>query len=312
MPVDIPRGRFVWHELLTTDPDAAARFYPKVMGWKVVPYDKDPSYRIWMAGKSGLGGLMKLPEDARRMGAPSHWMPYVAVPDTDEAVRHAQTLGARVLVGPTTIPAGRFAVLADPQGASFSVFTSATADDSATGAFTWHELATTDGKAAWEFYRALFGWEQESSMDMGGMGAYLMYKRAGEKNALGGIYTKPPEMTAPPAWLCYVSVKNADATAKLVKDAGGGLMREPMDVPGGGRIAVCVDPQGAVFAVHAMAAAPKPRAKAKPKAKPKAKAKQPKAKAKARKRPATRKPARKPKRKPARRAARSARRPRRR
>src|SRR2546422_8222139 len=45
--------------------------------------------------RSPMGGLMRLPEQARRMGAPPHWMPYVAVPDVDATVRQAQGLGDR-------------------------------------------------------------------------------------------------------------------------------------------------------------------------------------------------------------------------
>ncbi len=44
------RGRFVWHELTTHDPDAAARFYPALTGWKVEPYEDKPSYRLWTMG----------------------------------------------------------------------------------------------------------------------------------------------------------------------------------------------------------------------------------------------------------------------
>src|SRR5213078_1483114 len=50
MPAPSLRGRFVWHELMTTDPDAAARFYPAVTGWKVQTWDQDPTYRLWTVG----------------------------------------------------------------------------------------------------------------------------------------------------------------------------------------------------------------------------------------------------------------------
>src|SRR3989442_12198072 len=94
-PPTFPRGRFVWHELMTTDPDAAVGFYSKVVGWKVQARKDDSAYRLWMTGSSPMGGLMRLPEQARRMGAPPHWMPYVAVPDVDATGRQAQGLGAR-------------------------------------------------------------------------------------------------------------------------------------------------------------------------------------------------------------------------
>src|SRR6185503_3077854 len=140
----------------------------------------------------------------------------------------------------------------------------------------WHELATTDYKAAWEFYRKMFGWEKTSEMDMGAGGAYFMFG-LGDGKPLGGIYNKPMEMPMP-NWLPYVSVKSADEVATATPRLGGRVLNGPMDVPGGDRIATGLDPQGAAFAVHFIAAghdaaverhsAPKKRAaKAKPKAK---------------------------------------------
>ena len=215
------------------------------------------------------------------MGAPPHWMPYVAVPDVDATVRQAQGLGARVYVSPQDIPEGRFAVLADPQGATFSVFKPAPAgspppdsDDVKVGGFSWHELVTTDWKRAWDFYRALFGWEHSSSMEMGPGNTYWMFKRGGGTTMLGGMYNKSAE--APPHWLCYVLVPNADRAAETAARAGGKIVMGPMEVPGGDRIAGGLDPQGAAFAVHARAAqAVRPPAKKK-----KAPAKKTKARAK--------------------------------
>jgi predicted enzyme related to lactoylglutathione lyase len=262
-PPTFPRGRFVWHELMTTDPDAAVGFYSKVVGWKVRAHvgEQHPSYRLWMMGDAAMGGLMRLPDDARRMGAPPHWMPYVAVPDVDAAVRQAQGTGARLYVPPKDIPEGRFAVLADPQGATFSVYKPAPAstpppdtDDVKVGGFSWHELVTTDWKRAWDFYRALVGWEHASSMEMGPGNTYWMFKRGGGTTVLGGMYNKSADMPAPPHWLCYVLVPDADRAAETAARAGGKIVMGPMDVPGGDRIAGGLDPQGAAFAVHARAA----------------------------------------------------------
>ena len=55
-------GRFIWHELLTTDTAAAATFYPKVLPWRTAPSSM-PGYTIWMAGQTQIGGLMALPAD---------------------------------------------------------------------------------------------------------------------------------------------------------------------------------------------------------------------------------------------------------
>src|SRR5437773_2748824 len=105
MATETERGRFVWHELMTKDPDAAQ-----------------------------------------------------------------------------TVPSvGRFAVLRDPQGAAFAVITSEAKlgeeTDPKPREFSWHELITTDYKAADKFYSKLFGWESKSEVDMGDMGMYHMFGR---------------------------------------------------------------------------------------------------------------------------------------
>ncbi len=65
------RGRFIWHELMTTDPEAAGSFYSKVVPWKTQPSGM-PSYTLWIAGKTQTGGLMALPEDSQAAGTPPH------------------------------------------------------------------------------------------------------------------------------------------------------------------------------------------------------------------------------------------------
>jgi hypothetical protein len=67
--------------------------------------------------------MMNMP--AGMENAPSHWMPYFYVASCRAAVARAKELGAQVCVLPTDIPGdrGKFAILADPQGAAFGVFT---------------------------------------------------------------------------------------------------------------------------------------------------------------------------------------------
>jgi hypothetical protein len=88
-------------------------------------------------------------------------------------------------------------------------------------------------------------------MDMGETGTYQMYGRNGE--TLGGMFNAPQAKV--PYWLIYVMVDDADSAAKRVTDHGGKVLNGPIEVPGGGRIAQCMDPQGAMFAVHAAAKA---------------------------------------------------------
>ncbi len=258
------RGRFIWHELMTTDTDAAAAFYSKVVPWKTQDSGM-PSYRLWMAGKNQVGGLTGLPSDSGE--APPHWIVYVATPDVDATVAEAERLGGKVLKGTTDIPnMGRYAVLTDPQGATFAVYSppgpppdGAAASDGP-GEFTWHELATTDQDAALSFYMELFGWEKGPAHDMGGMGTYQLIKHDGAE--VGGVYTLQAPST-PPHWLSYVQVGNCSKATTAAEAAGGRVLNGPMEVPGGSWITQIADPQGGVFAVvqSPKAAAQRPAAK---------------------------------------------------
>jgi predicted enzyme related to lactoylglutathione lyase len=107
---------------------------------------------------------------------------------------------------------------------------------------------TTDYDTAFRFYQALFGWELISDNDMGPLGVYRIFGR--NSLPLGGMFNTPPNVPAPPNWLPYIHVDSADRVADLVTANGGTILNGPMEVPGGDRIAQCMDPQGAAFALH--------------------------------------------------------------
>ncbi|MDB4875540.1 MAG: doxorubicin biosynthesis enzyme DnrV [Gemmatimonadetes bacterium] len=256
------RGRFVWHELLTNDTRAAEAFYKEIVGWKTSKMG-DFDYTFWLAGDTPdtmVGGLTTPPPDAAAMGSAPSWLAYIEVPDADATITQAIKLGAKVLVPAKTMEqAGRFAVLQDPQGAVFAIITSAQPlapeTDPAPRQFSWHELATSDQPAAISFYQQIFGWEKKSEFDMGAMGSYYMFGR--DRFTYGGIMKRPPEVSTS-RWLHYVSVADsADAAAGRAQKAGGTVVLGPMDVPGGDRVAMLSDPQGAAFAVHSKGTAGK-------------------------------------------------------
>lgn len=282
-------GSFVWCELLTTDPAAAGPFYSKVVGWTTAPFG--PAYSTFNTKSGSVGGMMALPDDAKRMGAPPNWLMYVGTPNVDDTAQRVAQLRGRVLKQPADIPGtGRFAVVQDPYGATFGIYTPNTPRAAETqpsaGEFSWFELYTPNPEGAWSFYQSLFGWEKTSAMDMGEMGVYQMFGRGGGIPN-GGIMKPPPG--APAAWLPYALVPDAKAAAAKAQANGGKIVIGPMEVPGGDWIAQGMDPQGAMFAVHSL----KPAAKATPARKPPAAKKA--AKAKPAKKTARAKPAKKSK-----------------
>ena len=259
-------GSFTWCELLTTDTAAAQAFYKKIVPWTTVPFAPDGSYTVFnnRAG-TGVAGLMTLPAAAKQMGAPPNWMMYVGTPNVnDTAVRIAQ-LGGRVLKQPEDIPnTGRFAVVQDPYGVTFGIYTPKTPgpdkEKPGLGDFSWFELYTPNPDGAWNFYQKLFGWEKTTAMDMGEAGVYQMFGRGGGIPN-GGIMKPPPG--APAAWLPYALVQDAKAAAAAATANGARIIVGPMEVPGGDWIAQGIDPQGAMFAVHSLNPAAKKAAPAK-------------------------------------------------
>lgn len=247
-------GRFVWYELMTTDTAAAKAFYGEVVGWGAQDSGMPGmDYSLFTAGDAQVGGLMDLPKEAREMGMPPMWMGYVAVDDVDAGARKAKRLGGSVHVEPQDIPGvGRFAIVADPQGASFALYKSGSpgqdqpVDAQAPGRIGWHELYAADWEADYPFYKDLFGWEKAEAIPMGEMGTYQIFSHGG--NAIGGMMTKPPTVPVP-FWLYYFNVTGIDAATRRVEGAGGTIVNGPMEVPGGDWIVQGMDPQGAMFAL---------------------------------------------------------------
>jgi predicted enzyme related to lactoylglutathione lyase len=244
--------RFIWHDLMASDVEAAKRFYGELFGWKFKSEGKEQGYEHIFAGEQGIGGVLK---NDPKFGAPPHWLAYVSVDDVDAAVAIAIKNGGKQYHKETIPEVGTFAVVADPTGAVFSPFhhTGKNAGkpepDGPPGMyhFCWDELLTSDPEKAAKFYAQVFGWGVES-MDMGAMGQYRLLKRPGTKDQkgnprnAGGVMGLPPGVPHP-FWVNYVGVPDCDATAKKAERLGGKVMMPGTDIPDVGRFAALLDPQ---------------------------------------------------------------------
>ncbi len=111
----------VWTELVTDDTAKAATFYGGLFGWTRESWaSSEMDYSILKRGAAMAAGLMAKTPD---MGpVPNHWMPYFGTADCAATVKKAASLGGACIVEPMAVPGvGTMAVLADPQGAHFSV-----------------------------------------------------------------------------------------------------------------------------------------------------------------------------------------------
>jgi uncharacterized protein len=246
-------GTFCWVELATSDNEAAKTFYTKLFGWTYVdnPMGPDMVYTMLKLNGKDVGGLYKMMPDQEAQGIPPNWLSYVSVANADEAAEKAKVAGGTILQKPFDVSTiGRMAVLQDPTGAVFALWQAGTHPGAGIynvpSSFTWNELMTTDTQKAGDFYSTLFGWTKD--VQNFGPLEYTMFKN-GERGA-GGMLKITPEMgPIPPNWLVYFAVEDCDATAQKTTELGGSIMKPADDIPGVGRFAVLLDPQGAAFAI---------------------------------------------------------------
>jgi uncharacterized protein len=116
-------GALSWNELNTRDLEAAKSFYGDVFGWDFedVEFEGAGSYTTINVDGQGVGGILNMSERGVPAEVPAHWQVYFGVEDTDATIEQAEQRGGGVMVEPIDIPAGRFAILSDPHGASFAV-----------------------------------------------------------------------------------------------------------------------------------------------------------------------------------------------
>jgi predicted enzyme related to lactoylglutathione lyase len=250
-----PPGSFVWYELMTTDTAGAGRFYADLVGWRI---GDDPDYPHIEASEGMVGGMLPLTDQMCAGGAQPAWVAYIAVEDVDRTVAAIREQGGRELMPARDMErVGRFALVADPQGAAFYVIRPeppADEPDASSNAFAadrpmlghcaWNELSTTDPAGAWRFYGALFGWEKDGDMDMGEMGKYEFVRHG--PHMLGAIMPKMPQMPVS-AWSYYFRVADIDVAVDRIKAGGGTPFMDPVDIPGGEFAVNAADPQGAAF-----------------------------------------------------------------
>ena len=113
-------GAMTWDDLVTTDIDAAERFYRELFGWTTSETPEAGGYRVIMNRSRSNGGM--LPRRPEMGDMPSNWTPYFGVADLEEAQRLVTEAGGQVVAGPQAVPAGAFIVISDPQGAVCSLW----------------------------------------------------------------------------------------------------------------------------------------------------------------------------------------------
>ncbi len=253
-------GSFIWYELMTTDANAAARFYGDVVGWTIAAQPPPDGQDYRMIGRSDgghLGGVLQLTAGMQAGGAHPAWLGYLHVKDVDAATKAIEADGGKTVMPKKELPVGQIAMVTDPMGTPFYVMNPvppADKPDAVSDVFhptaaqhvRWNELASPDLSRAKAFYAKHFGFEFNEVMPMGAMGDYCFIDHGGVR--LGAIMSQQ-QASEPAAWVLYFGVPSVEKAKRAIEAGGGKVTMGPHQVPGGDWIVTAIDPQGAAFGV---------------------------------------------------------------
>lgn len=242
-----PDGTPCWVDLMTSDADAAQRYYAELFGWQIeVGGPETGNYGMASIGGRNVAGIGQM-----QMEHPPVWTTYLATGDVEATCAAVEKAGGTV-VSPAmdVMDFGRMAVVQDPSGSTFGLWQAGThfgvALANVPNTLTWNELMTRDYEGAKKFLADVFGC---TFTDMGG-GQFDYSSIDIGGTAVGGIGAMPAEVpdTVPAHWRVYFDVEDADGAVDRVTSLGGTVVRPAADMPYG-RNADVADPQGAVFSV---------------------------------------------------------------
>ncbi|MDX1405100.1 MAG: VOC family protein [Woeseiaceae bacterium] len=245
-------GKFIWHDLITEDIDAAQRFYGEMFGW-TFENSASRNGRDYVVARDGgvyVAGMVSVPPRADGRNV-SRWLPYLSVTDVDAAVGDGVGAGATVAVAAQNVPIGRVAAIIDSDGAVVGLVRSRIGDPddqttrTAPGRPVWTELLANDPVSAAQFYRNIAGFDLRIIERRGG--EYTLLSSGGVDRA--GIFRKPSRDMAS-TWLTHFGVGNPEAAAQRAKELGGTILLPVSPELRDGTIAVVTDPAGAVLVLH--------------------------------------------------------------
>jgi uncharacterized protein len=248
-----------WVDVMGPDARRLTDFYGAVFGWDFtdpaeMPGDPAGQYFVAQLRGRDVAGVATLPAGAGEPG----WNTYIEVEDVDDTARRVEEAGGTVLAQPFDAPpAGRIAVMADPDGASFAIWKPGERRGAQVvnepGAWSMSALNPVDRDRAAAFYGSVFGWTfdtfQFGEMEVG------LFRLPGY---VGGEPEQPvprdlvatmfPPRNGRASWSVDFWVDDVDRAAAAAGENGGSVASPPQDLPGF-RQAVLADPNGVPFSV---------------------------------------------------------------
>ncbi len=237
-------GKFVWHNLVTGDGEAARQFYGGLFGWEFEIKD-DGGYSVIRYQGRNLGGILDTSKDGKAQKR-GHWLSAMSVPNLDASLAALRKAGGKQLEAPIDVSGvGRVVTVEDSDGAVLHLLASSNGDppdaEPAVHTWLWHELLANHAERAVEFYRSAFGYRIERLKGKPGA-EYRVLWSSGEARA--GILQNPFDETRS-AWIPYVRVDDPAALSERVPELGGRVVLAPRPDVRDGTLALVLDPSGA-------------------------------------------------------------------
>lgn len=236
-------GKFVWHDLATSDVDKAKNFYGQLLNWT---FEQRGKYTIIKLNDQRIGEIINITEKSLGRHA-ARWIASLSVPDVKQAVAVVATHGGKILKKPEQIgDRGWVALVRDPQGAQFALIHTDNGDPKdgpiEDGAWFWHELWSNTPNDSANFYKELTGYSSIEKLD-----SYWILKadnkwRAGIRNVFNNALEQ--------RWVPVIKVNDVKAISTVAKQLGGQVIIEPENPNYVDHVALLADTSGALFMIQ--------------------------------------------------------------
>jgi predicted enzyme related to lactoylglutathione lyase len=242
-------GKFVWHNLITNDGEAARTFYGELLGWKF-DVKKDGRYSVITHHGHNIGGILDASKDEKPPKT-GRWLSAISVADLDESLAVLDKAGGKQVDAPINVSGvGRVVTIEDADGALLHLLASEHGDppdgEPSRHTWLWHELLANHAERAVAFYEAAFGYQTEQLPDRPS-GDYRVLVSAGAPRA--GVIDNPFESTRS-IWIPYLRVDDPAALAERASALGGTVVLAPNPSLRDGNLALILDPTGAPIALQ--------------------------------------------------------------
>jgi uncharacterized protein len=250
-------GKFIWADLVTTDPDAAINFYTRIFGWTARMIGTAPnSYTLLLnSGRPIAGVIYRKADPARKESAAARWVGYISVANMDKAVAAVTAAGGRVLIAPRKVGSrGWQAIVADSENSPFGLIVSASGDPGDTAvadnSWFWVQLFSRKPPEVAGFYHDALDYIAAEDTRKPGAGEFLLWS---EGRACAAVTPLPEGKNGRPGWLGYVRVAQLEKVTADARALGSHVLAGPLDGADGMRVAIIADPLGGAIGIVGVA-----------------------------------------------------------